>query len=234
LTFIYRALTFSGRPFHAVLLTNYCPQRSPTTPYGTPYGLASSAFARHYLRNHYCFIFLLLLRCFSSEGSRLLSSRLHRDGLPHSDICGLTVVCTSPQLFAAYHVLRRLREPRHPPYALISLPSLRNVDLTTQHRFTLAEYLFRRSSWLSVSLHFISSTSLPSLVNELFTRVPPISHVVLALTTLYSQDACNGDKHWIRTNPIRLCESCPQRTLSLLSSPTHSTTSRWRISDSNR
>ena len=46
-------------------------------------------------------------------------SRLHRDGLPHSDICGSKVICTSPQLFAAYHVLLRLREPRHPPYALI-------------------------------------------------------------------------------------------------------------------
>jgi hypothetical protein len=121
---VYRAFTSSGRPFHAVLLTKYFPQRSPTTPYGTPYGLASSAFARHYLRNHYCFLFLLLLRCFSSEGSRLLSPCLQHGGLPHSDICGSRVVCTSPQLFAAYHVLRRLREPRHPPYALISLPTL--------------------------------------------------------------------------------------------------------------
>lgn len=40
-------------------------------------------------------------------------------GLPHSDTCGSIVVCTSPQIFAAYHVLRRLREPRHPPCALI-------------------------------------------------------------------------------------------------------------------
>ena len=29
-------------------------------------GLGSSAFARHYLRNHYCFLFLQVLRCFSS------------------------------------------------------------------------------------------------------------------------------------------------------------------------
>lgn len=27
-------------------------------------------------------------------------------------------MCQSPQLFAAYHVLHRLREPRHPPSAL--------------------------------------------------------------------------------------------------------------------
>ena len=31
-------------------------------------GLGCSAFARHYLRNHYCFLFLRVLRCFSSPG----------------------------------------------------------------------------------------------------------------------------------------------------------------------
>jgi hypothetical protein len=39
-------------------------------------------------------------------------------GLPHSDISGSMVICTYPKLFAAYHVLLRLREPRHPPSAL--------------------------------------------------------------------------------------------------------------------
>ena len=37
---------------------------------------------------------------------------------PHSDICGSRPICESPQLFAAYHVLHRLWEPRHPPCAL--------------------------------------------------------------------------------------------------------------------
>ena len=32
-------------------------------------GLGYSAFARHYLRNHNCFLLLRLLRCFSSRGS---------------------------------------------------------------------------------------------------------------------------------------------------------------------
>ena len=50
--------------------------------------------------------------------NKLVLCLQHR-GLPHSDIYGSQVICTSPQLFAAYHVLRRLREPRHPPYALI-------------------------------------------------------------------------------------------------------------------
>ena len=39
-------------------------------------------------------------------------------GLPHSDIHGSRDICSSPWLFAAYRVLRRLREPRHPPSAL--------------------------------------------------------------------------------------------------------------------
>ena len=39
-------------------------------------------------------------------------------GLPHSDICGSSRMCQSPQLFAAYHVLHRLQEPRHPPHTL--------------------------------------------------------------------------------------------------------------------
>ena len=39
------------------------------TPVCTHSGLGSSGFARRYFRNHYCFLFLRLLRCFSSPGS---------------------------------------------------------------------------------------------------------------------------------------------------------------------
>ena len=42
-------------------------------------------------------------------------------GLPHSDIRGSKLVRSSPRLFAAYHVLHRLRVPRHPPNALKTL-----------------------------------------------------------------------------------------------------------------
>ena len=44
-------------------------------------------------------------------------------GFPHSDICGSMDMCSSPQLFAAYHVLLRLPVPRHPPDALVNLTS---------------------------------------------------------------------------------------------------------------
>jgi hypothetical protein len=44
-----------------------------------------------------------------------------RGGLPHSDIFGSKLVCSSPKLFAACHVLHRLLAPRHSPYTLSSL-----------------------------------------------------------------------------------------------------------------
>ena len=42
-------------------------------------------------------------------------------GFPHSDIRGSMDICSSPRLFAAYHVFRRLSVPRHPPCALSCL-----------------------------------------------------------------------------------------------------------------
>ena len=42
-------------------------------------------------------------------------------GFPHSDISGSMDICSSPKLFAAYHVFHRLLVPRHPPYALFCM-----------------------------------------------------------------------------------------------------------------
>ena len=47
------------------------------------------------------------------------------EGLPHSDIRGSICPDQSPRLFAARHVLHRLREPRHPPCALVCFLSVR-------------------------------------------------------------------------------------------------------------
>ena len=97
----------------------------------TTLGLGSSSFARHYLRNRSYFLFLWVLRCFSSPRSPSYTallmyeytvsfycmSSLIRTSTDISDIC------SSPWLFAAYHVLLRLLVPRHSPYALCSLTS---------------------------------------------------------------------------------------------------------------
>ena len=66
--FAYTAFTFSGGSFQdpsASLVDTLC---SPN-PMTQGHGLGSSAFARRYLRNRYYFLFLRLLRCFSSPGS---------------------------------------------------------------------------------------------------------------------------------------------------------------------
>ena len=44
-------------------------------------------------------------------------------GFPHSDTFGSMDICSSPKLFAAYHVFHRLLVPRHPPCALFRLTS---------------------------------------------------------------------------------------------------------------
>ena len=107
-----------------LLLAAGIPHCGPTTPalhcYNT--GLGCSPFARHYWGNHCCFLFLEVLRCFSSlrlpphHMMRIIT--LQVIGLSHSEIRGSRDICSYPRLIAAYHVLHRLREPRHPPCAL--------------------------------------------------------------------------------------------------------------------
>ena len=82
------------------------------------------------------FLFLWVLRCFSSPRSLLSHYFTHVKILrffslsefPHSDIYGSMDICSSPQLFAAYHVLLRLLVPRHSPYALCSLTFLLRLN----------------------------------------------------------------------------------------------------------
>ena len=85
-------------------------------------GLGSSPFARHYWGNHCYFLFLRVLRCFSSprlpHNQSIVMTATKAAGLSHSEIAGSGDICSYPALFAAYHVLHRLPEPRHPPCAL--------------------------------------------------------------------------------------------------------------------
>ena len=102
---------------------------SPNPSIASNTGLGSSYFARHYFRNRVFFLFLQVLRCFSSLRSPPIHYFTHvwitrffsLAEFPHSDICGSQDICSLPQLFAAYHVLLRLLVPRYPPYALCSL-----------------------------------------------------------------------------------------------------------------
>jgi hypothetical protein len=83
--------------------------------------LGCSPFARHYWGNHSCFLVHRVLRCFSSPGLLPDYSGFHvfnMKGCPIRKSTDQKDICSSPWLIAAYHVLLRLWEPRHPPYAL--------------------------------------------------------------------------------------------------------------------
>ena len=72
-------------------------------------------------------------------------------GFPHSEICGSLDICSSPQLFAAYHVFLRLSVPRHPPCALLRLTiHIYSVRCVWLFVFTLGSF-FDCSSQSSMS-----------------------------------------------------------------------------------
>ena len=118
-------ITFSGWLSHTILLSPqiHIAVRNPKRI--SSLGLASFAFARHYLRNLVWFLFLALLRCFSSGGSPPYAIDLHMDawttscGLLHSEISGSMLAYNSPLLIAVNHVLLRLSMPRHSLCALL-------------------------------------------------------------------------------------------------------------------
>jgi hypothetical protein len=83
--------------------------------------------------------------------------------LPDSEISGLTLVSSSPELFAAVHVLRRLLAPRHPPRALRSLTvSLRHASSA------LPSSRMRRLSRTGFEQRTRTLLSLPATLDDAF------------------------------------------------------------------
>jgi hypothetical protein len=106
--------------------------------------LGSSLFARHYLGNHSIIFFssgyldVSVLRV----GFPIFIGMIHLQctRLSHSEIFGLSLVCSYPKLIAAYHVLHRLLVPRHPPCALI--------------RFKYYDLIIHSGEWINRILFF--------------------------------------------------------------------------------
>ena len=72
----------------------------------------------------------------------LLNDTLARE-FPHSEIPGSKLICSSPRLIAACHVLHRLLMPRHSPYALFRLNFLLYSLFSELLEFLLNKILFR-------------------------------------------------------------------------------------------
>jgi hypothetical protein len=132
----YRAITVYGQPFQTAPLPArfITPCRISSSGQAVPQpplrnarwlshaiGLASSAFAHHYSRNRNCFLFLRVLRCFTSpryhplpyafrQGRRPMTGA----GFPHSETPGSQTGCRLPGEY------RRLPRPSSAPGAKAS------------------------------------------------------------------------------------------------------------------
>ena len=91
---------------------------------------------------------------------------LQLSGLSHSEIPGSRVICTLPGLIAAYHVLHRLREPRHPPVALFLLFFCLNY--TSSFCSTLLVFRVKLSTILfTIEIYFVYKLSMNGCTFEL-------------------------------------------------------------------
>ena len=118
-----RRFVTSRSPCGETYSKTHNPQRA-TTAVLTLFRFRLFPFRSPLLRESLRFLFLGLLRCFTSPGSsRFAGDWTAPAGLPHSDISGSRNACFSPELFAACCVLHRLMAPRHPPCALSTFSS---------------------------------------------------------------------------------------------------------------
>ena len=108
--YLYGTITLCGSTFQqililqasniVVLLPLFCRNKI---------SLGYSTFARHYQRNHYCFLLLRVLRCFSSPG--LLTFRCNRSSIYQVSPFGNLRVKMYVPLTVAYRSLSRPSSP---------------------------------------------------------------------------------------------------------------------------
>ena len=120
------------------------------------------------------FLFLWVLRCFSSPCSLLTYYFTHMQILrffslsefPHSDIYGSMDICSSSQLFAAYHVLLRLLMPRHSPYALSSLIFFHLfLDSVFPKTFSIPSFIFQLTLFIYIFFNVLIQKKLKVFSN---------------------------------------------------------------------
>ena len=144
---------------------------------------------------------------------------LQTDGLSHSEIRASRDICSYTRLIAAYHVLHRLCEPRHPPYALtyfrLKLPTYIYIISEIQRTRTSGSPYFKL---YYLNLHKGRKGNRNSI--SIFTSHKNLSSSLQSCLCQHVKD------RWLRnTRPrvgFRIGYAYPVLTLT------------WRITDSNR
>ena len=134
-------------------------------------------------------------------------------GFPHSDIRGSMLICSSPRLFAACHVLRRLPMPRHSPYALLRLNYLQQfVPASLGSRFSSQELLCSYIAVLCLAKLFSFTQMLirfrPGRFPDRFSAMAALSR--LAIPSIAAASAFVLTKNRFRL-PVRSASSSASR-----------------------
>ena len=98
-----------------------------------------------------------------------------------------SVVCTYPRIFAAYRVLRRPQEPRHPPCALIHF-----LLFVQRQIFGYQNFLDQNQLFTQIALSDLYYYTLPTLSMN-FCSLHPFNINVVGMKI-------TGRTHWNRTN----------------------------------
>ena len=106
-------------------------------------------------------------------------------GFPHSEILGSMLMCSSPRLIAACHVLHRLLMPRHSPCALISLTSSTHTPYPSLSPFGKSSLISSRLLSKSQPLRWVVIWVFPNLQLRAF----DLESVELSTLVLY-QELC--------------------------------------------
>ena len=122
--YLYGTITLFGSDFQRILIhytTNIVVLQPQSCRNKT--GLGYSAFARRYLRNHFCFLLLRVLRCFSSPGSLPFGYYIFNIvGCPIR-ISADQLVCANPrsfsQLITSFIASESLGIPHTPLFSLL-------------------------------------------------------------------------------------------------------------------
>ena len=135
-------------------------------------------------------------------------------GLSHSEILGSKDICSYPKLIAAYHVLHRLREPRHPPEALTYF----------RHNQLILLAVVEISRHLHILKHRGKQRLSSILLQSLKTLLQSCVSICQRSLSIRNPDCVGG----------RTAAPAVSVSLSGLAAPIPFLTKTWRITDSNR
>ena len=142
-------------------------------------------------------------------------------GFPHSDTPGSLDICSSPRLFAAYHVLLRLLVPRHPPYALFCMTFLACIALHAPV-FCLSLSLRQLSRCLDVSLSLLYAVF--KVHGLIITTVSPRAQNKVFRSRIFSEYPSASLQTSMLKQAWQGCLQAASAALIII---------KWRIRDSN-